>query len=64
MKQLRDFASITNLVVDPKTSEFLANQEGVMKRQNFERIRQALFPSSSKFSFINFRMKLRETNLW
>ena len=59
MKQLRDFASITNLVVDPKTSEFLANQEGVMKRQNIARIRQELFSGSSKFSFIFLRNKLQ-----
>ena len=48
MKHLPDFASITNLVVDPATSIFLSNQEGVIKKRMMNMVKQEMFSDSSK----------------
>ena len=53
MKRLPDFAYITNMVVDRRTSKFLSNQNGVMKSQMLSMIKKELFysPGTSIFCF-------------
>ena len=48
MKHLPDFAYITNMVVDRKTSYFLSNQNGVMRDQMLLMIKNEIFDRPGK----------------
>ena len=48
MKHLPDFAYITNMVVDRKTSYFLSNQNGVMRDQMLSMIQNEIFDRVGK----------------
>ena len=48
MKHLPDFAYITNMVVDRKTSYFLSNQNGVMRDQMLLMIQNEIFNRPGK----------------
>ena len=65
MKRLPDFAYITNMVVDRRTSKFLSNQNGVMKSQMLSMIKKELFdsPGTSIFCFYisyNYKRQIRK----
>ena len=52
IKELSKFATITNLVVDAKTAEFLGNQKNLIQKYILEIINQKLYTASSKYHFI------------
>ena len=52
IKELSKFATITNLVVDAETAEFLGNQNSIIQKYILEIINQKLYTASSKYHFI------------
>ena len=61
IKELSKFATLTNLVVDAETAEFLGNQNSIIQKYILEIINQKLYAASSKYNFI-CRSFLIETN--
>ena len=62
IKELSKFATLTNLVVDAETAEFLGNQNSIIQKYILEIINQKLYAASSKYNFI-CRSFLIETNV-
>ena len=66
IKELSKFATLTNLVVDAETAEFLGNQNSIIQKYILEIINQKLYTASSKYNFIcrSFLIETNESLIW